>query len=79
MRFTYALTNESYVICGSNRISYGIDVYAGAEPDRSAAVIASVKDITSDRQKLAGLVGKCNDLQLSPTHLYDVIEDLIIS
>lgn len=77
MTITYTVTDNISSHGGSDRISYGIDVYISTDKDSAASVIASVKDITSDKSKLAALVRKCNDLQLSPIHLYDVIEDLI--
>lgn len=77
MTVTYALTDETYSYCHNDRISYGITAYAYEAPDSRAGVIVSVKDITSDKNRLEKLVRSCNQLKLSPTHLYGVIEDFL--
>lgn len=77
MTVTYAVTSEVCSFCGIKRISYGIDAHIKTGQNISSTVIASVKDITFDKSKLDILVQQCNNLQLSPIHLYDVIEDFI--
>ena len=76
-KITYGLTEESYSIGSTSRISYGIAVYADADIDGTATVIASVHDITSDRERLSALVDACNRLELSLCHLSDVVEDFL--
>lgn len=77
MTITYIITDDIYPLCNSDRISYGIDAYISTDPSLAATAVASIRDITSDKARLAALVRKCNELQLSLVHLYDVIEDLI--
>ncbi len=74
---TYGLVEERYALNGQERTSYGIAIYADAELDGTATVIASIHDITSDKPKLAALVQQCNLLELSPIHLEDVVEDFL--
>lgn len=75
MTATYGITEEIYTLGSDRRISYGIAAYADAELDGTAAIIASVHDITSDKEKLSDLIQACNRLGLSTIHLHDVIED----
>lgn len=77
MKIIYTVTDEVYEICDPVRISYGIDVYVSTKLNCTAVTVASVKDVTSDKTRLDALVQKCNDLQLSLVHLYDVLEDFI--
>ena len=74
---TYGIIEEHYSANGHARTAYGIAVYADAEADGAATVIASVHDITSDAHSLAELVQRCNRASLSPLHLKDVIEDFL--
>lgn len=37
-----------------------------------------VKDISTDKHKIEKLVNLCNELELSPIHLDDVIEDFLV-
>lgn len=77
MNITYGITEEIYTLNGKSRKSYGIAVYADSEEDGSTTILTSVRDITSERERLADLVHKCNLLELSPIHLDDVIEDFL--
>ena len=74
---TYGIIEEHYSANGHARTAYGIAVYADAEADGAATVIASVHDITSDRERLESLVAACNREGLSLVHLYDVVEDFL--
>ncbi len=72
---TYEIVKEIYCLGQSSRTSYGIVAYANGENDGTAAIIASVHDITTDRNSLKELVSLCNRVQLSTIHLDDVVED----
>ncbi|MBE6630737.1 MAG: hypothetical protein E7624_07820 [Ruminococcaceae bacterium] len=74
---TYGIVEEKYALHGQNRVAYGIAAYAEAEQNGTATVLASVNDITSDKQKLEKLVFCCNQLGLSELHLKDVVEDFL--
>ena len=74
---TYGVTEEVYFHSGSIRRSYGIAVYSDSPGDGIATVLASVNDISSDREKLKELVGICNRAELSMIHLNDVINDFL--
>lgn len=74
---TYGILEERHTLSGISRISYGIAAYANAQEDGTATVLASIGDITSDKQKLEELVFYCNRLKLSVIHLSDVVEDFL--
>ena len=78
MTITYEITEETHSVLNIVRVSYGIAAYTNADLNGTVAIVASVKDITSDKQKLTEFVRKCNRLKLSLIHLYDAIEDFII-
>ena len=73
----YALSEEKYTLGKECRISYGIVVYSCAEADGTSSIIASVHDITPNKEKIAKLVDNYNRLKLSVIHLSDVVEDFL--
>lgn len=77
MKITYGITKEVYSEGTNNRTSYGIAAYAHTGEDNTASIVASVHDITTDRDSLARLVLLCNYLELSLTHLEAVLEDFL--
>jgi len=79
MKVTYGIMQEIHSAKTTDRISYGIAAYSNFDEDGSATVIAAVNDVTSDRQAIANLVSLCNQLELSPTHLHDVVEDFLVN
>lgn len=38
----------------------------------------TIKDISTDKQRIEALIELCNSLELSPIHLDDVIEDFLV-
>ena len=40
-------------------------------------LIKAIPDLSTDRMAVEKLVGLCNDLQLDPIHLDDVVEDFL--
>ena len=77
MNVTYAVAEEKYTFGKESRTSYGIVAYSSADRDGSKIIVASVRDITSDRAALTRLVSDCNRLGLSTAHLNDVVEDFL--
>ena len=75
---TYAVSEERYTIGDKMRISYGIVAYSNAKQDGSRTIVASVRDVTSDKTSLTRLVNDCNRLELSTIHLNDVVEDFLL-
>lgn len=75
---TYAISEERYTFGNETRISYGIVVYSNADQDGSKTIVASVRDVTSDKAGLTRLVDDCNRLELSTVHLNDVVEDFLL-
>ena len=74
---TYGLIEEKYNCDGESRVSYGIAAYFDRETHGTATVVKSIHDITCDKERLSQLIKNCNDLNLSPIHLLDVIEDFL--
>ena len=70
--FTLLITSND----GGNesRVSYGISAHSNVNENGTATIVASVHDITSDRENLSKLVDDCNRLELSTEHLSDVVE-----
>lgn len=66
--YEYKLTKGEYIVEGIKHIGYGISLAPSA---------VSFSDITVDREEAARLVDLCNILQLSPTHMKDVIDDFL--
>ena len=77
MNITYGVTEEIYSLGASSRTSYGIAAYADSEADGTATIVASVHDVTDNKQALVELVSLCNRLELSTIHLMDVVEDFL--
>lgn len=77
-RVTYEVIEESNS-SRDGRKSYGIACYAENGIEGTTTMVASVKDITFDKQALSELVDQCNISQLSFMHLNDVIEDFLDS
>ena len=75
---TYAISEEKYTFGDEVRTSYGIVAYSNAEQDGSKTIVASVRDITSDKTSLTKLVNDCNRLELFIVHLNDVVEDFLL-
>lgn len=74
---TYGVSEEIYSLDNETRISYGIVAYADSKSDGIAAIIASVRDISTDKNRIEFLAEQMNRLELSPIHLYDVIADFL--
>ena len=75
---TYAVSEERYTFGNETRTSYGIVAYSNADQDGSKIIVASVRDVTSDKASLTKLVNDCNRLELSTVHLSDVVEDFLL-
>lgn len=71
-KLTYVLTENLYCDENHSKTFYGIEVYEA--PDK---IVATIRDITTDRERLFKFIQTCNLLELSPIHLYDVIEDFL--
>ena len=75
---TYAISKENYTFGNETRTSYGIVAYSNADQDGSKTIVASIRDITTDKTSLIKLVNDCNRLELSTVHLNDVVEDFLL-
>ena len=77
MNATFGLVEETYILGSASRISYGIAAFADIKNNGTAIIVEAVRDICNDREKIAALVRRCNDLHLSTVHLHDVVEDFL--
>ena len=50
-------------------VSYGVCVYADGE------LVMCVPDVVTERERAESFVSLCNECDLDPVHLMDVIED----
>ena len=75
---TYAVSEERYTFGNETRTFYGIVAYSTADQDGTKTIVASVRDVTSDKVSLSKLVNDCNRLELSTIHLNDVVEDFLL-
>lgn len=73
----YGITEETYFLDTSKRISYGIAVYSNYEIDGTSCIIASVRDISTEKSQVMELVDLCNKCSLSISQLPDFVEDFI--
>jgi len=76
---TYVTVTESYSLGNTSRVSYGIAVYMHAECDGTSAIIASVHDVSTEKDKVDDLVFLCNLHHLDPVQLCDIIDDFLAS
>ena len=74
---TYGVVEEKYVLGKSKGTAYGIAAYADAETDGTATIVASVNDISSDKDKVEEFAKICNRAKLSPRALKDAAEDFV--
>ena len=76
-KITYGVSEETYSLNNQTRTAYGIVIYSNAEEDGTATIVGSIRDVTPNKEKMERLVSACNKLELSPIHIYDVIDDFI--
>ncbi len=73
---TYEFIEETYICNDQIRASYGIAAYMTSS-ENERIIIASAKDLSSDRSRVLKLVHQCNRLHLSLMHFEDIIEDFL--
>ena len=77
LNVTYSIIEEKYTFGNESRISYGISACAIGSEDNTFTVVASVHDITSNKEKIINFIDDCNRLKLSTFHLAEVVEDFL--
>ena len=75
MEYTYIVVQSTYKNGDSTRIGFGIA--AVEEYDGVTTVLESISDISTDIEPIERLVEICNNLQLDPIHLQDVVTDFL--
>ena len=76
-KITYGIIEETYLINGSLRHSYGIAAYSSVGESITPIAIEYANELSSDKQSLQALVDKCNEENLSLVHFYDIVEDFL--
>lgn len=77
VEYKYTLI-KSTLLSGDNcRVCYGIAVEE--EQDGVSVILQSVSDIAVCSDRLEQLVDLCNELELDPIHLNDVVDDYLAS
>ncbi len=74
---TFGSRKEEYTFGDSSRIAYGIVAYADAEIGGTFTVIASVSDISAEKESAERLAELCNANQVSVEHLQDIVDDYL--
>lgn len=60
---------EYRIITDVNEKEYGIAVFNGD------SLVDTIASVSSDKEQVFALVRRCNELQLFPVHLSDVVND----
>ncbi len=74
----YGISEETYILGGEKRIAYGIVAYANSDQEKTAVIVDSIRDISSDKERICALVHKCNNLKISLLHFHDVVDDFLL-
>ena len=74
---TYGVSKEIYSYNGITREAYGLVVFADAEIDGTATIVASANDLSCDEILLQNLADKCNEGNLELVHFNDIVEDFL--
>ncbi len=72
--YEYSLLEGIYMLDGERHVGYGISVKCISD----CKEVIRIEDITASRDDLLKLTKLCNELCLSPSHIWDVIEDFIL-
>lgn len=74
-KYKYTINEKTISINDMSRISYGMDIY----DDTYGRMILLLKiyDISTEKNKVEGLISSCNRLNASPTHIFEIIEDIL--
>ena len=75
MEYKYIVVQSTYKNEDIMRIGFGIA--AVEEYDGVTTILESISDISSDIKPIERLVEVCNNLQLEPIHLQDVVSDFL--
>ena len=75
MEYKYIVVQITYKNGDITRIGFGIA--AAEEYDGVTTILESISDLSSNIEPIERLVKVCNDLQLDPIHLQDVVTDFL--
>lgn len=77
MTYTYGIISETFSLNGHARTAYGIAMYAHTEHTGTSAIVDTVCDLSTNKESVLELIKACNEGNLLPIHLHDVVEDYL--
>ncbi len=72
MLVKYEVTEGDFELDGESYRSYGVAVM------EDGAALKRIDDVSLEKDDIVNLVNFCNELELSPVHIDDVIEDFLV-
>lgn len=76
MEYKYIIVVETYHDGQEDRIGYGIAAIA-KKSEKEMTIVKVAPDVSPNCAEVRHLIELCNKFELSPIHLYDVVEDFI--
>jgi hypothetical protein len=74
-KYKYMINEKTIDINDISRISYGIDIFD--DTYGKMILLLKIYDISTDKDKVEELISSCNTLNASPTHIFEIIEDIL--
>ena len=74
-KYKYTINEKTISINDMSRISYGVDIYD--DTYGKMILLLKIYDISTEKNKVEGLISSCNRLNASPTHIFEIIEDIL--
>ncbi len=68
----FRVVKEEYREAYGVRAAYGVAVY-----NKEENIVAVVRDISPEREWVQRLAERCEELGVSPLHLWEVVEDML--
>ncbi len=69
--YQYQLTASESAAEENGKVTYGISI-----TDKNG-ICGKIEDISPDKAEMEKLVSLCNELQLDPIHLEDIVDDFL--
>lgn len=74
---TYGLIEETLILKLNVVKLYGVVAYENIGSDNELIILDSIRNISTNKEVVQGLIDNCNKYNLSIIHLEDVINDMI--
>ena len=73
-KYKYKINEKIICIDNISRSTYGVDIF---DITCKNELLVKIYDISPNKQMVEYLVCRCNLLNVSPIHIFDVIEDIL--